>query len=123
MIDRNQLRIHCNAKPGVEETFPFGEGTLVFKVMGKMFALLPLDLPEHEPQTISLKCNPTLAELLRQTYDAVQPGYHLNKKHWNTVTVNGSIPDDEVMEMIDNSYALVVQGLKKADREKLRNVE
>lgn len=123
MIDRIKLRDYCGSKAGAEETFPFGEEVLVFKVMGKMFALLPLDLPEHEPQTISLKCEPALAEILRQTYDAVNPGYHLNKRHWNTVTIDGSIPDDEVFEMVDNSYELVFKGLKKADRDKLRKME
>ncbi|HMB91985.1 MAG TPA: MmcQ/YjbR family DNA-binding protein, partial [Rhodothermales bacterium] len=87
-----------------------------FKVMGKMFALLA---PDNLPPTLSLKCDPTEALMLRERYVAVRPGYHMNKKHWNTVTLDGSVPGDEIRTMIDASYALVVQGLKKADREKL----
>ncbi len=119
MIDRIELRAYCGSKPGVEETFPFGDTALVFKVLGKMFALMPVDIPEDQPQTISLKCDPALAEILRSTYKAVIPGYHLSKKHWNTVTIDGSIPDAEVYEMVDNSYGLVVKGLPKVQREKL----
>lgn len=120
MIDQKNLRTYCGEKPGTAETFPFGEDVLVMKVLDKMFALIPLGLPEDQPATISLKCDPTLAEVLRETYAAVTPGYHLNKRHWNTVTCDGSIPDDEIFEMIDNSYDLVVKGLKKADRERLK---
>jgi len=83
---------------------------------------MPVGIPEDQPQSLSLKCEPTLAQLLRQTYEAVQPGYHLSKKHWNTVTMDGSLPDDEIFEMIDNSYDLVVKGLKKADREALTDL-
>jgi predicted DNA-binding protein (MmcQ/YjbR family) len=119
MIDLDTLRAYCRSKTGVVEDFPFGEEALVFKVMGKMFALLHLDVEEGEAPDINLKCDPGLAEILRGTYPAVQPGYHMNKRHWNTVTVDGSIPDEEVYEMIDNSYDLVVRGLKKADRQKL----
>lgn len=118
-MDRAELRAYCAGQNGAVEDYPFDETTLVFKVMGKMFALIPLDIPHDYPPTITLKCDPKLAEILRVTYDAVRPGYHMNKKHWNTVTVDGSIPDDEVREMIDNSYKLVVKSLKKADREKL----
>ena len=115
MIDREMLKDHCAGKPGVTGEFPFGPEVLVYKVLGKMFALIPVD----GPLQVSLKCDPMLAEMLRQTYPAVIPGYHFNKRHWNTVTVDGSIPDDEVLEMIDHSYVQVVKGLKKADREKL----
>lgn len=101
---------------GAVEEFPFGPQALVFKVMGKMFALLA---PDDLPPTLALKCDPAEALLLRERYDAVRPGYHMNKKHWNTITLDGSIPSDEMRAMIDASYALVVQGLKKADREKL----
>ena len=111
----DELRAACLAQPAAEETLPFGPGTLVYKVMGKMFVIIP----EDAPLTISLKCDPALAEILRQTYPAVIPGYHLSKKHWNTVSVDGSVPEDEVLEMIDHSYDLVVKGLKKAEREKL----
>jgi len=118
-MDLQTLRAYCLDKPETEETYPFGEETAVFKVMGKMFALMPLDLAADAPQTISLKCDPELAQILRQTYTAVQPGYHMNKRHWNTVTCDDTIPPDELHEWIDNSYALVVKGLKKADRERL----
>ena len=117
-IDIKALRDYCLRKPGAFEDFPFGEDTLVIKVKDKMFALIPLDRHDEPPQ-ISLKCDPQLADMLRDIYDAVKPGYHLNKKHWNTVTVDGSISDDEVFEMIDQSYILVVKSLKKADRDEI----
>ena len=116
MLDRKALRDYCLGLKAAKAEFPFGPEAEVFKVMGKMFALIPTDA---NPPTISLKCDPVLAEMLRQTYPAVIPGYHMNKRHWNTVTSDGTIPDDELLEMIDNSYALVVKGLTKADRERL----
>ncbi len=85
--------------------------------MGKMFALVRVDAL---PPSVSLKCDPEQALLWREQYEAVQPGYHMNKKHWNTVSLDGSIPADEIAAMIDQSYDLVVKGLKKADREKLQ---
>jgi len=118
-MDKQTLREFCNGFKGAEETFPFGEETLVFKVMGKMYALMPLDRADDLPPTISLKCDPTLAQMLRQTYPAVQPGYHMNKKHWNTVTYDDTIPPDELFSWIEDSYALVVKGLMKKDREAL----
>jgi len=111
------LRAYLLAKAGTTEEEPFGPEALVFKVLGKMFALVAW---QETPLTISLKCDPLLAELLRTTYAAVQPGYHLNKRHWNTVTLDGSIPTEEIREMIDNSYALVVKGLTKAQRAALQ---
>ncbi len=117
MLTRDQLVAHCLSKPATDESFPFNPVTAVYKVMGKMFALIPNDAP-----SISLKCDPELARILRETYPAVRPGYHLNKKHWNTVTIDGTIPDDEILEMIDNSFGLVVRGLKKADRDKLEQM-
>lgn len=116
MLTEQQLREHCLNKRGAEETFPFGDVPSVFKVMDKMFALLSVN--ENSP-TITLKCNPTLGRLQREKYPAVQPGYHMNKQHWNTITVDGSIPEDELLEMIDDSYELVVRGLTKAEREAL----
>ncbi len=116
MNELEPLRDYLLAKPGSTEERPFGPDALVFKVMGKMFALVAW---QAQPLTISLKCDPHLAEMLRTTYSAVRPGYHLNKRHWNTVTLDDSIPSAEIREMIDNSYALVVKGLTKADREKL----
>ena len=122
MLNEKMIRNYCATLKGSEETFPFGEVPLVFKVMGKMYGLMPIHVADNEPQTISLKCDPSLAQILRQTYPAVQPGYHLNKQHWNTITLDRTIPDDEIKEMIDNSYALVVKGLKKADREALKKL-
>ena len=110
------LREYCCSKPSVVETYPFDEDTLVFKVMGKMFALTNV---RAEELSVNLKCDPDWAMILRDHYAAVTPGYHMNKRHWNTVVIDGSIPDDEFWEMIDHSYRLVVKGLKKSDREKL----
>lgn len=115
MLTEQQLREYCLTKRGAEETYPFGE-VPVFKVMGKMFALVSVN---ENPPTITLKCNPTLGQLQREKYPAVKPGYHMNKQHWNTVTVDGSIPPDELREMIDDSYELVVKGLTRAEREAL----
>lgn len=88
----------------------------MFKVAGKVFALLPVEVAT----SISLKCDPALAVMLRETYPTVTPGWHLNKKHWNSVEVDGSIPEGEILEMIDHSYELVVKGLNKAEREALK---
>lgn len=115
-ITLDALREYCRMKPAARETFPFGEETLVFKVMGKMFALTSLD---SAVLSVNLKCDPDWSLILREHYTAVKPGYHMNKRHWNTVTLDGSIPDDEVWEMVDHSYRLVVNGLRKADRERL----
>ncbi len=117
-MDRDALRAYCLAQKAAVEDFPFGDGVAVFKVMGKVFALLPVSGTPH----ISLKCDPDLAIMLRETYPTVTPGYHLNKKHWNTIDVDGSIPADELKEMIEHSYAQVVKGLSKAEREQLKAV-
>ncbi|MHA7965161.1 MmcQ/YjbR family DNA-binding protein [Paenibacillus sp. CAU 1782] len=103
--------------PGAVEDYPFGPEPLVMKVGGKMFALIG---ENHEIPNISLKCEPLMAELLRQAHSAVKPGYHLNKKHWNTVTADGSVPEEELRDMIKNSYELVVRGLTKVIRESLQ---
>jgi predicted DNA-binding protein (MmcQ/YjbR family) len=108
-----QLREYCIAKKGVTEEFPFGETTLVFKVMGKMFALTDLG----GDFTVNLKCDPELAIQLRENYSAVLPGYHMNKTHWNTIVMDGRIPSKLICEWIDHSYNLVVEGLPK----KLKN--
>lgn len=97
-------------KPEAKEDFPFGPEVAVYKVRDKMFALIGT---ENKEVRINLKCDPVEAEQLRMVFDAVIPGYHMNKKHWNTVIINGSIPDGEVKRMIDNSYQLVVKGLGK----------
>lgn len=116
MLQACNIRDYCLSKNGAFEDFPFGVGICVFKVCGKMFALLPEDT---NPPRFSLKCEPELAVMLRAKYGAVIPGYHLNKRHWNTITADKSIPEKEILKMIDHSYDLVVKGLKKADREKL----
>gem|GEM_PF-22613 len=112
----DELRKYLENRKGATEEFPFGPRVMVFKVMGKMFALIGLD---EDPLRINLKCDPELALHLRNAFHAVKPGYHMNKKHWNTVVLDGSIPDAEVRKMIDESYDLVVKGLKKSDRERL----
>jgi predicted DNA-binding protein (MmcQ/YjbR family) len=99
-----ELRRFCLARPGAEETFPFGPETSVFKVGGKMFALSQL---EREPLKVSVKCEPELGEQLRGTYDEVEPGYHLNKRHWLTVTCGGAATDELVQELVAGSYELV----------------
>ena len=112
----DKLREHCLSLPGSEETFPFGPENTVFKVGGKIFALSRLDA---EPLRVSLKCEPALAEELRQAHAAVIPGYHLNKRHWNTVTLDGSIADTEIQDLIQDSYDLVVATLTRVQREQL----
>ncbi|QTE22053.1 MmcQ/YjbR family DNA-binding protein [Polaribacter cellanae] len=109
-----QLRDFCIAKKGVTEHFPFDDVTLVFKVMGKMFALVGLDRWENGEQKINLKCDPDKAEELRGKYEGIEAGYHMNKKHWNTLILNSSdVSDDLVRELINHSYDLVVKGLTK----------
>lgn len=104
---------HCLAKPGAEETTPFGPEVLVYKVVGKMFALTD---PSGFPPRMNLKCDPDRSVELREEYDAIIPGYHMNKKHWNTLTLNGSIPSELVRVMIGHSYELVVTSLPKGKR-------
>lgn len=113
MTRLEQLRAYCGTKPGSEETFPFGLGTLVFKVAGKMYALCPV---AEEPLRMNLKCDPELALLLRSEHEAIAPGYHMNKRHWNTITLDGTLPEPLLHELIDHSYDLVVAGLPKAKR-------
>lgn len=110
------LRNYCMAKPGATESFPFDEVTLVFKVGNKIFALANT---EGQPTTLALKCDPERAMQLREEHDAVVPGYHLNKKHWNTITINGSVQSRELRDWIDHSYELVSQRLSKAVRAEL----
>lgn len=113
----DELRDYCLSFTGTEETFPFNPETSVFKVSGKMFALSQLD---EKPLRVSLKCDPRLAEALREAHTAVTPGYHLNKQHWNTVTLDGSLTDAVVQEMIEDSYDLVVSKLPKKERTALK---
>lgn len=116
-MELETLRDYLKEKKGTTEELPFGPEVLVFKVIGKMFAILTW---QDNPLHISLKCKPDHALALRDIYEAVQPGYHLNKKHWNTVVLDGSIPEKEILQWIDDSYQLVVKGLKKADRQRLQ---
>ena len=109
---------YCLAKPGAKETIPFGPDNIVFKVEGKMFALAALD---EIPSAVNLKCDPDRALELRDRYEQVQPGYHMNKKHWNTVLLDGVIPDCDVKGMIDDSYELVVRSLPRSSRQKLQS--
>jgi predicted DNA-binding protein (MmcQ/YjbR family) len=113
---RDRVIAACGAKPGSAEDYPFGDSVAVFKVAGRMFALVPLGQP---PGSVSLKCDPHLAAGLRDRYAAVTPGYHLNKRHWNTVALDGSVPDEELLELVDHSYELVVARLTKAERKSL----
>ena len=107
-----RYRSYCLEKKGVTEEFPFDSNTLVFKVMGKMFALT--DVTTFS--SINLKCDPEEAVELRETYEAVRPGYHMNKKHWNTVLMDGSLPDKVLLSWIDKSYNLVVLSLSRSEK-------
>lgn len=107
----------CRASPGVTEDSPFGPGVLVFRVGGKIFAMTNVDAASPG---LTLKCDPAWATLLRATYAGVQPGYHTNTRHWNTVRLDGDVPDDELAEMVAHSYALVVQGLPRRQRDALQ---
>ena len=111
-----ELRRCCLSKPGASEDFPFGEQVSVFKVADKVFAIADLD---GVPLEVSVKCDPDVAEALRFTCPAVRPGYHLNKRHWNTVTLGGSISDGEINEMIQDSYDLVAAKLTRAQRKEI----
>ncbi|MFY0654120.1 MAG: MmcQ/YjbR family DNA-binding protein [Cyclobacteriaceae bacterium] len=114
-MDIESYRSYCMAKPCVTEGFPFAENVLVFKVLDKMFALTDVEAFE----SINLKCDPEKAIELREQYPAVIPGYHMSKKHWNTVMMDGRIPDQLIKSWIDDSYDLVVSKLPKKDRDQL----
>jgi predicted DNA-binding protein (MmcQ/YjbR family) len=116
MIDGASLRDLCLSFEGAEETFPFAPGVSVFKVSGKMFALSQL---RADPLSVSLKCEPALAEQLREAHPAITPGYHLNKRHWNTVTLDGSLPETMIHDLVEDSYDLVVSALPQARRRAL----
>ncbi|HEY4758311.1 MAG TPA: MmcQ/YjbR family DNA-binding protein [Chthoniobacterales bacterium] len=115
-MDIVEFREYCLTKPSATEGTPFGETVLVFKVAGKMFALVSLD---EVPATANLKCDPDVALELRDRYEQVRPGYHMNKKHWNTVEIESGIPETELRKMIDQSYDLIVQNLPRASRSKI----
>jgi predicted DNA-binding protein (MmcQ/YjbR family) len=111
-----QLRALCLRFPGAFEEFPFGPEHSVFRVEGKLFAISAL---ESSPLKVSLKCEPDLAEQLRAAHEAIVPGYHLNKRHWNTVTLDGSLSDAMVRDMVEDSYDLIVAAMPRAVRERL----
>ena len=113
-----ELRDYCLSLKGTTESFPFDEFSLVLKVQGKMFALIPLDNPETQ---IALKCDPEKAIALREEYSAVVPAWHFNKKHWNTVFIDNRLTRKLICEWIDNSYQLVAAGLPKKLREELQS--
>jgi predicted DNA-binding protein (MmcQ/YjbR family) len=116
LVDAVELRRWCLAQSGAVEDFPFRPDVSVFKVAGKMFALSVL---ERTPLEVSVKCEPDLAVQLRDSYSAIRPGYHLNKRHWNTITLDGSLPDQLVRDLIEDSYDLVVSALPKRTHEQL----
>ncbi len=112
------FRDYCLGLKGVTEDFPFDEETLCFKVMGKIFALTDVD----HFGSVNLKCEPDKALELRERYSAVKPGYHMNKKHWNTVLIDGSVPDNTLMEWIEHSYLMVVKTLTKKQQQHLASL-
>jgi predicted DNA-binding protein (MmcQ/YjbR family) len=118
-MDWDDVRQYCMTQKGATEDYPFDAYTLVIKVGGKMFALLGSPPKEDSAGSVNLKCDPEWALILRANYPSVTAGYHMNKQHWNTVILDGSIPDDEVIEMIDHSYQLVVKSLTKRARQDL----
>ncbi|CAI8283846.1 MAG: Uncharacterised protein [Polaribacter sp. SA4-10] len=118
-----QLRNYCISKKGVTEHFPFDDVTLVFKVMGKMFLLTGLDSWENGDQKINLKCDPDKAIELRESYEDITAGWHMSKKHWNTVALHtGSVSDGFVEQLINHSYELVIKGLTKKIQQELENL-
>jgi predicted DNA-binding protein (MmcQ/YjbR family) len=115
-VDAAELRRWCLAQAGAVEDFPFGPETSVFKVGGKVFAISALG---RTPLEVSVKCEPELALDLRASYTAIRPGYHLNKRHWNTLTLDRSLPDQLVRDLVEDSYDLVVSALPRRTREQL----
>ncbi len=115
-MTKEKLTAYCLSKPHSKEDYPFGPEPTVIKVASKMFALISAkDGRVH----ISLKCDPFMAQSLREQHSAITPGYHLNKDHWNTIKIDGAIPEDEVYWMIDHSYELVLKSLTRAERDAL----
>lgn len=115
-MDAPTIHAYLLARPGCVPEFPFGPEAEVFKVKDKMFALMPVSAT---PPSVTLKCDPDQAVALRARYPAITPGYHMSKRHWNTVVIDGSVPADEMLWMLEQSYALVFKTLRKADREAL----
>lgn len=120
MLKLEQITDYCTDFPGTSQDFPFDQETMVFKVRGKMFALVNVTWWMDGNQKMNLKCDPGRALELREQYESITPGYHMSKKHWNTVGVNdGELDQDQIFEMIDHSYELVVKNLPKKDQEGL----
>jgi predicted DNA-binding protein (MmcQ/YjbR family) len=119
-MDLESLREYCISKKGVIEDFPFDEETLVFKIGSKMFALTNIN---KKPFYVNLKCDPIMADALRRDFNAIRPGYHMNKVHWNTIDIDGTIDDNMIYWMIDNSFELVFNSLKKSEKEKILMVK
>ncbi|MBC8385583.1 MAG: MmcQ/YjbR family DNA-binding protein [Candidatus Cloacimonetes bacterium] len=114
-MNRNEIIQYCFSKPAVWDDLPFDDKTLVMKIGNKMFILFGTE----EPLRINLKSDPIISTVLRKKYKSMLPGYHMNKKHWNTVIIDGSIPDDVICKMIDNSYNLVLNSLTKSEKDKI----
>lgn len=112
MISPEEIRNYCIVKKGVTESLPFDEFSPVYKVVNKIFLISNLE----PPYSINVKCSPEKAVELREEYESVQPGYHMNKKHWNTIILNGDIPSKLIYELIDHSYELVVNSLSKKEK-------
>ncbi|HON79475.1 MAG TPA: MmcQ/YjbR family DNA-binding protein [Spirochaetota bacterium] len=116
MLTLKKIRSYCSRKKGVSEDFPFDMETLVLRVGSKIFLLSDIN---EKPFRMNLKCDPFRSMVLREKYNQITPGYHMNKKHWNTVLVDGVIPDNEVLELVDHSYELVLKGMKKSERDEI----
>jgi predicted DNA-binding protein (MmcQ/YjbR family) len=110
-MDYERLHKYLSCKPGAVVDFPFDQVTLVFKVAGKMFALITLN---EQPLRMNLKCDPGKAQALRDCFPTILPGYHMNKRHWNTLILDGSLPNDLIFSLVDDSYDLVVKGLPRS---------
>lgn len=119
MLTLKNIRTYCAGKNGVSEDFPFDMETLVIRVGEKIFLISNIN---EKPLKINLKCDPFLSLELRGRYEQITPGYHMNKKHWNTILIDGCIPDNEVLELIDHSYTLVLNGMKKSERDKIMHI-
>lgn len=118
-----QLRDYCLSKKAVTESFPFDADTLVFKVLGKMFALVPLEKWERGEASITLKCDPDYTQKLREQYESIYAGPYVSNKHWNTLSIHtGELPQEFIFELIDHSYDMVVKGMTKKLREELSNL-
>jgi predicted DNA-binding protein (MmcQ/YjbR family) len=116
-MDFKKISNYCLSKKGAYEDYPFGRDVLVVKIASKMFVLIS---ERNNQLNITLKCDPILADNLRQQYHCITPGYHLNKTHWNTITIDGSLTESELFQMIDHSYELIFKGLKKIEKETIK---